>query len=443
MDSQVFAITLALLCLTFSEAKVTEVTVLKYDGLEGYHFHSVGQLKKFYTFQFCLCPGDVELQLNPSERHTCQCSPNIRGRSIAESYPHAVYSSACINKADSENCSKTTFTQGTNERLFVKVGVEEDPISKPEWQELSMKARNTYPIQTVIGGSIKLTYSTASQNDTDSSTEPSFSSDPEEDKETVPEILLSKRDTSMPERHNRVPKAIKSYIIRKPKKIPPAWKNPKFLSSWKPALPLKTGSNSVTRSRSNSVGSIRQLLAQTHNDRVNPLSFNVKQFKDELTIYHNTYRAKHGAPALVYDAHLEQAAQKYVNILKLRKKCLAHEQPRKYGENLFFFAASDFPNASAMARLVTESFYMEGRGYNYNSFTATGLHRTGHFTQLIWKSSRRMGVGVAITKNNGSGGGPCAVDAKAPYMIHVVIKYDPPGNLLSRAAFTENVRPPK
>ncbi|VDK43853.1 unnamed protein product [Cylicostephanus goldi] len=242
MDSQLFAITLALLCLTVSEAKVTEVTVLKYDGLEGYHFHSVGQLKKLYTFQFCLCPRNVELQLNPSERHSCQCSPNIRGKSIVESYPHAVYSSACVHKADSENCFKTTFNQGTNERLFVRLGVEEDTISEPEWQELSVKAENTYPIQIATGGSIKLTYS-ASQTDTDSSAEP-FDSRSEERKEAVSEFLtmLSKKGTPMPESHKRVPKAIKSY----------------------------------------NVGSIRQLLTESQGDRVNPLSFNVKQFKDEV-----------------------------------------------------------------------------------------------------------------------------------------------------------------
>ncbi|VDK71913.1 unnamed protein product [Cylicostephanus goldi] len=61
---------------------------------------------------------------------------------------------------------------------------------------------------------------------------------------------------------------------------------------------------------------------------------------------------------------------------------------------------------------------------------------------MIWKSSRKMGVGVAITKNS-SGGGPCAVPGKDSYMIHVVIKYDPPGNMLSRDYFVENVRPPK
>lgn len=39
-------------------------------------------------------------------------------------------------------------------------------------------------------------------------------------------------------------------------------------------------------------------------------------------------------------------------------------------------------------------FYMEGRNYNY----ATGhlrpdFYRQGHFTQMVWKASRRIGIG--------------------------------------------------
>lgn len=47
------------------------------------------------------------------------------------------------------------------------------------------------------------------------------------------------------------------------------------------------------------------------------------------------------------------------------------------------------------------------------------------FSQLLWKASRKIGVGVA-TKRNGN---------------VVVALYGPPGNILSEKAFFENVAP--
>ncbi|RCN45079.1 SCP-like protein [Ancylostoma caninum] len=77
------------------------------------------------------------------------------------------------------------------------------------------------------------------------------------------------------------------------------------------------------------------------------------------------YRSKHGSPPLVYDEHLEKSAQKWANTLGSKRSCLVHEQPRIYGENLFYFGAKNFPSATTMARMVSQSFYMEGTRYDY------------------------------------------------------------------------------
>ena len=52
--------------------------------------------------------------------------------------------------------------------------------------------------------------------------------------------------------------------------------------------------------------------------------------------------------------------------------------------------------------------------------------QTGHFTQVVWKGSRRLGVGVGYADN-----GRKAI---------VVANYDPPGNYLGQ--FPQNVSPP-
>ena len=51
--------------------------------------------------------------------------------------------------------------------------------------------------------------------------------------------------------------------------------------------------------------------------------------------------------------------------------------------------------------------------------------KTGHFTQVVWKASERIGVGLAIS------GRSC----------FVVANYDPPGNFTGN--YKPNVTPPK
>ena len=51
--------------------------------------------------------------------------------------------------------------------------------------------------------------------------------------------------------------------------------------------------------------------------------------------------------------------------------------------------------------------------------------KTGHLTQVVWKGSKQLGVGVAFANN-----GHTAV---------VVANYSPPGNYLNK--FPENVLP--
>lgn len=49
---------------------------------------------------------------------------------------------------------------------------------------------------------------------------------------------------------------------------------------------------------------------------------------------------------------------------------------------------------------------------------------TGHFTQVVWKESQKLGVGVARSSSG---------------RVYVVAQYTPPGNYLGQ--FQANVRP--
>jgi hypothetical protein len=50
---------------------------------------------------------------------------------------------------------------------------------------------------------------------------------------------------------------------------------------------------------------------------------------------------------------------------------------------------------------------------------------TGHFTQLVWKNTERVGAGIAYNSDRTK--------------VYVVAQYSPPGNYLGQ--FEENVLP--
>ena len=71
-----------------------------------------------------------------------------------------------------------------------------------------------------------------------------------------------------------------------------------------------------------------------------------------------------------------------------------------------------------------DSWYSEGKNYNYER--AEFSPQTGHFTQLVWVASQKLGVGVARRAGK----------------VIVVANYDPPGNYDSRSEFRKNVLKP-
>lgn len=97
---------------------------------------------------------------------------------------------------------------------------------------------------------------------------------------------------------------------------------------------------------------------------------------------------------------------------------LKHSGNKKFGENLAWIPSTSCKEA-------VEMWYNEISDYDFNN--PTFKSGTGHFTQVVWKSS--TGVGCGIAKGNG------ATNA------FVSCNYTPPGNFMGQ--FAENVNPPK
>lgn len=81
-----------------------------------------------------------------------------------------------------------------------------------------------------------------------------------------------------------------------------------------------------------------------------------------------------------------------------------------------------FSTPETMAEATMHSFYIEGVNYRYDMFNPGAIHDIGHFTQMIWRSSKRVGVGVVIRKHVAGEGVRC-FSIHGGWTIYVVHLY--------------------
>lgn len=133
---------------------------------------------------------------------------------------------------------------------------------------------------------------------------------------------------------------------------------------------------------------------------------------DETLAVHNEWRAKVNVPPLVWDDDLAKTALKWAKQLKNEKCAFKHSHVKGLGENLFmgttgFFGPTD----------VVNSWGNEIKDYNYKKNTCSGV--CGHYTQVVWKTTKR--VGCAKIECGGNDIWVC--------------NYDPPGNWIGQKPY--------
>ena len=152
---------------------------------------------------------------------------------------------------------------------------------------------------------------------------------------------------------------------------------------------------------------------------------------DQLIARHNYYRSLHkDTPSVSKSQELCDIAQAYAETLAA--KGVMEHSGNSYngewmGENLYVIYGSG--TFTVTANEAADDWYSEIQNYNYANpgFSSS----TGHFTQLVWKSTQYVGCGIArgtYYKNNA---------------IHVVCNYYPGGNISSGNYFKNNVMPLK
>ena len=144
-------------------------------------------------------------------------------------------------------------------------------------------------------------------------------------------------------------------------------------------------------------------------------------YREEMLHLHNNFRADHQAPKLQLDDKLNKLAEDWAQHLA-RTHTFEHRPNNEYGENLYMMTnnGGDFAEAEPAFRAWAD----EEAVYDYNK--PGFAQETGHFTQVVWKDTQRMGVARTCVPDSGE--------------TYVVANYDPPGNWKGR--FPDNVRRP-
>ncbi len=133
-----------------------------------------------------------------------------------------------------------------------------------------------------------------------------------------------------------------------------------------------------------------------------------------ITAAHNALRCRVTRPTggvlapLSWSAHLAAGAQRYADAIK-NGGCNLQHSKTEHGENLFG------GTGKYSAQAVVERWAGEAQCFRYASFPACCSCTCGHYTQLVWADSQRLGCGMAT----------CA-DGSEVWVCH----YDPAGNFM-------------
>jgi len=143
---------------------------------------------------------------------------------------------------------------------------------------------------------------------------------------------------------------------------------------------------------------------------------------------HNQYRSLCGVSPLSESSLIDASAQNYSTKMATTN-LFQHSGNSLYGENLYEQLTSQALTVSLCSQIGNQSvasWYSEIANYNFSN--PGFASNTGHYTQVVWKSSTMLGMGLGWSIQNGYN------------YYYVVGQYSPPGNYLGE--FGSNVLPP-
>lgn len=143
-----------------------------------------------------------------------------------------------------------------------------------------------------------------------------------------------------------------------------------------------------------------------------------------MTEAHNAVRSQVGINGLAWSDELAGHAQQWADYLATENNCSMKHRPRTgkfagiYGENLYWASplhrdSGKNERQEIQPAAVVATWKKEKTGYDYRNNTCMAGKSCGHYTQILWKNSTRLGCGMAFCPDNSQ---------------IWVCNYDPPGN---------------
>ncbi|XP_030077221.1 peptidase inhibitor 16 isoform X2 [Microcaecilia unicolor] len=146
--------------------------------------------------------------------------------------------------------------------------------------------------------------------------------------------------------------------------------------------------------------------------------------KKTLLQLHNDYRSKVTPPAadmlkMYWDTDLEKLAKSYA------AECKWDHNPKRgsTGENLYLTSSKTVSMQGAM-----NMWHGEQKDYNFSTMACTENKMCGHYTQVVWAASSKVGCGEHFCEQ---------VEKEKPNQSIMVCNYKPPGNVNGQRPYTE------
>jgi pathogenesis-related protein 1 len=144
---------------------------------------------------------------------------------------------------------------------------------------------------------------------------------------------------------------------------------------------------------------------------------------------HSKWRGDAGVKEkLAYSRELETSAQAWADKLKQDNQCkMQHSEPEgKYGENLYWASALKWSDGRLEMQKITPRHVVDNWGsekadYDYAKNSCKPGKMCGHYTQVVWRDTRKVGCAVAV----------CA-DTKQQIWV---CQYQPAGNWVGKKPY--------
>jgi uncharacterized protein YkwD len=141
---------------------------------------------------------------------------------------------------------------------------------------------------------------------------------------------------------------------------------------------------------------------------------------------HNRARKEVGVPPLVWDRRLAAFATVWARYLARDKQGIRH-RPRhgiwaqRYGENIAMMGGTRPVHRYGYKGSV--QWYREKQAYRGQVSSGASIQQIGHYTQMVWRGTKRVGCGIASYQKGGW------------HWSILVCNYDPSGNTVGHRPY--------